>query len=55
MVVAADDVRDAHQRVVDGDDVVVDRHAGETPLAERTRIGSLTVSPANSTVPRTRS
>ena len=28
MIVAADHVRDLHQRVVDDDHVVVDRHAG---------------------------
>ncbi len=38
MVVAADDVGDAHERVVDGDHVVVDRNAvPRLPLAERTQ------------------
>ena len=40
-----------HQRVVDGDDVVVNGHARRVAAGERTRIGSLTVSLANSTGP----
>ena len=45
MVVAANDVGDLHQRVVDGDDIVVDRNAGrDTAGRPHQDTGSLTES-----------
>ena len=51
MIVAANHVSDLHQRIINGNDIVIDRHAA----SERTRMGRETASAANSTAPRTMS